>query len=265
MPLPHRRRRGIKIAATIGVIAVVLFGALQPGAPGLLPRHRRGRARRHLPGPALRPAVRDRALLRAALDRRTGRLALARAPGGRDRAQAALRGRRDRHRRGHRAARGSVPPVTPTPNEARRSSSRSSRRTRRPRSSRGRPSRLSLERPQPRALRADPRRPAGHGRLHGRADRRVRADRRPQLHLRALLPGPLPRDPLRDPLPAARRRPLPVSAGGAAGRVRGGDAVPPRRRPRARPGELVRGRAGRLLADDHLPARLRDRSSATGT
>jgi protein phosphatase len=31
MPLPHKRRRGIKIAATIGLIAVVLFGLFQLG------------------------------------------------------------------------------------------------------------------------------------------------------------------------------------------------------------------------------------------
>ena len=75
--------------------------------------------------------------------------------------------------------------------------------------------------------------------------------------LRRLLPRRLRRHPPRHPGPAARRRPVPVPAGGAAGGVRARDALPPRRGPRPRPGQLVRARARPLLGDDHLPARLR--------
>ena len=83
------------------------------------------------------------------------------------------------------------------------------------------------------------------------------AARQPQPDLRRLLPRGLPRHP---PLPAdppAQRRPLPLPAGRAADRLRAGDDLPDRRRPRPRPGQLVRARARPLRADDPVPARLR--------
>ncbi len=99
VPLPHRQRRGLKIAAAVAAVAAVLVGgALLARQVYFLGTDEDGRVALYR-GPSLRPAVRDRALLRAALDRGPGRFALARAPAGRDRAQAALPGRRDRHRR----------------------------------------------------------------------------------------------------------------------------------------------------------------------
>ena len=74
-------------------------------------------------------------------------------------------------------------------------------------------------------------------------------------HLRPGLPRPVRvRAPVH-PRAAARRRPLPVPAGGDAGGVRAGGDLPDRRRAGARAGAVVRDRADRLLRHDRLPAR----------
>ena len=87
---------------------------------------------------------------------------------------------------------------------AARSRRRSSRRSLGPppRASR----RRSVERAHPRAVRPDPGRPAGHGRVHRRADHQLGPARQPERLLRRLLPRPLRRHPRRHPDPAARRR-----------------------------------------------------------
>ena len=70
-----------------------------------------------------------------------------------------------------------------------------------------------VERPHPRALRPDPGRAPGHGRVHGRADHELGQARQPEPVLRRLLPGPLRRHPHLHPDPAARRGSVPVPAG----------------------------------------------------
>src|SRR3954453_11781347 len=109
-------------------------------------------------------------------------------------------------------------------------------------------------RPQPRDARADP----GGPPVYRRVRRGVRPGeletRQPQPHLRRLLLRALPGDP---PLPAdppAARRSLPLPADGAADRVRAGDDLPDRRKPRPGPGQLVRLRPRPLRPDDPVPA-----------
>jgi hypothetical protein len=86
----------------------------------------------------------------------------------------------------------------------------------RPRSRRGRSPgpprrasrRRSVERAHPRAVRLDPGRAAGHGRVHGSPDHQLRSVRQPERPLRRLLPRPLRRHPRGDPDQAARRDPF---------------------------------------------------------
>ena len=127
------------------------------------------------------------------------------------------------------------------------------RRIRRPERGRsGRSGRrvAAIERAQPRALRPRPGRGAADLRLRVGVRRARRRGREPLADLRRLLLRDLPGRARLPALPAAQRRPLPVPARRAAGRHRPGDALPDRREPRPRPGQLVRRRAGPVHGDD---------------
>ena len=83
---------------------------------------------------------------------------------------------------------------------------------------------------------------ADHGGLHGGLHGALERARLGDAHLRRDLPRAVPRRAPVHPRHAARRRSVPVPAGGAAGRVRAGDDLPDRRHARAPAGGLVRGR-----------------------
>ena len=106
MPLPHKSRRWLRAALIVGAIVAVIAGAFFAARQVyFLGTDEGGRVAVYRGLPYDLPA-RDRALLRAGVDRRPGRRPLGRAPGGRHRAQAPLRGRRPGHPRGHRGPRG---------------------------------------------------------------------------------------------------------------------------------------------------------------
>ena len=197
-------------AAIAALLVLALLGVRRGdrGASGLVPRHRRRRPHRALPRPALRAAVRDRALL-------------------------ASRSRcRSRCRRFPRTAARSSPTTSCAPRTTPSPSSRTSRtppRRRRRRSARpadrmppagraaggrrpdgrrsgrsGRRRAATVERAQPRALRPRPGRGAADLRLRAGVRRARRRGREPLADLRRLLLRDLPRRARLPALPAAR-------------------------------------------------------------
>ena len=113
------------------------------------------------------------------------------------------------------------------------------------------------ERPQPRAVRAGPGRAAARSAASPRSSS-SESDEIGDVSLiyggyffALCLGGPHP-----PAAPPAARRPLPVPAGAAAGRVRSGGGLPDRRRPGGPAGDALPARARPLRGDDHLPARL---------
>ena len=107
------------------------------------------------------------------------------------------------------------------------------------------------ERAQPRAVRPDPGRPAGHRRLRRRVHPAPERALQRLADLRRDLPRPVPGRPHLHPPDAAPRRPVPVPAGGAAGELRDRDGLPDRLHARAPAGAVVRGRAGPVRGHDH--------------
>ena len=106
MPLPHRQRRGLKIAAVVAAVAAVLVGGVFLARQVyFLGTDEDGRVALYRGLPYDLPFGIELYSEQLSIGVQAASLSPER-QAGRDRAQAALRGRRDRHRRRHRAARG---------------------------------------------------------------------------------------------------------------------------------------------------------------
>ena len=253
-PLAHRAEgpgRRWSILAGLGVAAVLRR------APGLLPRHRRGRAPRALPRPAVRPAARA--------SRSTTRCSRRRPGSSRCPRTAATR------RPTTSCARATTPSTCSTTSSARRGTAAAAAAERR------------SSRPRRQGRSASGNGGGGSGAVAGR--RRMSARNRElfalipvallvtagfaavfavrsdeisdaQPDLRRLLPRDLPRHPHLPAGRAAERRPVPVPALRRARRGRPRRALPDRRDPRGRAGDGLPAGARRVRGDDRLPARL---------